>query len=143
MVRKTVTPSSLARRSTSSHSALRLCGSRPVVGSSRNRIDGPVHERQREVEAALHAARVAADLAVGRLGEADALEQLGAAAGALGLGQAVQAALEVHVLAPGQEVVERGLLQRGADVAAHLGALGGDVEAGHRGAARRSAAAAS
>ena len=40
VVRKTVTPSSRARRPTSAHSAVRLCGSRPVVGSSRNRIAG-------------------------------------------------------------------------------------------------------
>src|SRR4029079_18982265 len=40
VVRKTVTPSSVARRRTSSQSALRLCTSRPVVGSSRKRICG-------------------------------------------------------------------------------------------------------
>ena len=33
----------------------------------------PVHERERQVEPALHPARVAADLAVGRLAQADAL----------------------------------------------------------------------
>jgi hypothetical protein len=38
--RKTVTPSSRASRATSAQSALRLCGSRPVVGSSRKRIVG-------------------------------------------------------------------------------------------------------
>ena len=41
VVRKTVTPSSRASRSTSAHSALRLCGSRPVVGSSRKSTRGP------------------------------------------------------------------------------------------------------
>ena len=60
VVRKTVTPSSWASRATSSQRAVRLCGSSPVVGSSRKRIRGPVHEREREVEAALHPARVAA-----------------------------------------------------------------------------------
>ena len=40
VVRNTVTPSSRARRATSSQSAVRLCGSRPVVGSSRNRTRG-------------------------------------------------------------------------------------------------------
>ena len=69
-----------ASRPTSSQSAVRLWMSRPVVGSSRNRMRGPVHEREREVEAPLHAARVAADLAVGGLGEADPLEQLAARA---------------------------------------------------------------
>ena len=37
---------------------------------------GPVHERRREVEPALHAARVALDPAVGRVLELDQLEQL-------------------------------------------------------------------
>ena len=40
VVRKTVTPSSFASRPTSAQSALRLCGSSPVVGSSRKRIRG-------------------------------------------------------------------------------------------------------
>ena len=40
VVRKTVTPSSFASRPTSRQSALRLCGSRPVVGSSRKRMRG-------------------------------------------------------------------------------------------------------
>ena len=93
---------------------------------------GRVHEREREVEAALHAAGVAADLAVGRVGEADALEQLGAAAAALALGQAVQRGLEAQVLAAGEQRVERGLLERGADRLAHLRALADDVEAATR-----------
>jgi hypothetical protein len=38
------------------------------------------------------------------------------------------------VLAARQEVVERRLLERRADVAAHVGAVGGDVEAGDGGA---------
>jgi enoyl-CoA hydratase/carnithine racemase len=74
-----------------------------------------VDEREREVEPALHAARVAADLARRRVGQADALEQLVAAGAPVGGGQAVQAGLQVEVLAPGEEVVERRLLQRGAD----------------------------
>ena len=40
VVRKTVTPSSRRSRATSSQSAVRLCGSSPVVGSSRKRIRG-------------------------------------------------------------------------------------------------------
>ena len=85
VVRKTVTPSSAESRATSSQSAVRLCTSRPVVGSSRNRTRGLVDERQRQVEAAAHAARVAADLAVGRLGEADPRDQLVAATARVGL----------------------------------------------------------
>ena len=40
VVRKTVTPSSCASRATSAQSAVRLWGSRPVVGSSRKRMLG-------------------------------------------------------------------------------------------------------
>src|SRR5215207_9179112 len=46
----------------------------------------PVHERERQVEPALHPARVTADLAVGRLAQADALEELVRARLALGAG---------------------------------------------------------
>ena len=67
VVRNTVTPSSRASRATSSQSAVRLCGSSPVVGSSRKIMPRPVDEREREVETPLHPARVAAHLAVGRL----------------------------------------------------------------------------
>ena len=76
-------------------------------------------ERQREVEPPFHPARVAADLAVGGLREADPLEQLVAALVALGLGEAVQGGLQAHVLAAGQQRVERRLLQGGADRGAH------------------------
>ena len=86
-------------------------------------------EGQREVEAPPHPARVAADPAVGRLGEADALDQLVAAGAALALGDAVERRLQSHVLAGGQMGVERGLLQGGADRLADLPALGGDVVA--------------
>ena len=40
VVRKIVMPSSALSRRTSSHTLVRLTGSRPVVGSSRNRISG-------------------------------------------------------------------------------------------------------
>ena len=70
VVRKTVTPSSRASRATSTQSALRLCeveaGRRLVEEEDRR----PVREREREVEPALHAAGVAADLAVGRAASA-------------------------------------------------------------------------
>jgi len=95
-----------------------------------------VHERQRQVEPALHAARVAADLAVARVGQADALQELDRARRAIGLRQSVQPALELEVLAAGEEVVQCRLLQRGADPPAHLRALGGHVEAGDGGASR-------
>ena len=74
-----------------------------------------MHERQRQVEPALHAAGVAAHLAVGGLRQPHALEQLVAAALALRPRQAVQGGLKPHVLAAGEERVERRLLERGAD----------------------------
>ena len=75
VVRNTVVPSALMRR-ISSHTVSRLAGSRPVVGSSRKRTCGPVDERRRQVEPALHAARVALDAPVGGVDEVDQLEQL-------------------------------------------------------------------
>ena len=98
---------------------------------------GTVHEREGEVEPALHPAGVRLHLAAGRLGEADAFEQLAAALPPLGPRQTVQRALEAHVVVPAQEGVERGLLQRGADRLAHLRAVLDHVEAADRGAAAR------
>ena len=129
VVRKTVTPLSEASRWTSSQSALRLWGSRPGRRLVEEQDARLVHERQRQVEPPLHPARVAADLAVGRLGEPDAGEQLAGPALALLRAHAVQRGLEPHVLGAGEERVERGLLERGADRGAHLVALGDDVVA--------------
>ena len=88
-----------------------------------------VQQRQREVQPALHAARVGRRPAIGGVGEADALEQLVAAAAALGARDALQPALQAHVLAAGQHRVERHVLQRDADRGAHLGSLLRDVVA--------------
>ena len=78
-----------------------------------------VHERERQVEPALHAARVAAHAAVGRVDQPHALEQRVAARAPLRLRDALQGRLEAHVVAPGEQRVERGLLQRGADRPPH------------------------
>ena len=88
-----------------------------------------VDERQREVEPPAHAARVAADLAIRRLGQPDPGDQLVAAAQRVGLGEPVHSRLESHVLARGQELVERRLLKGDADHVAHLGPLLDDVVA--------------
>ena len=56
-------------------------------------------------------------------------EKLVAARVAVGAAQPVQARLEPHVLAAGEERVERRLLERGADRLAHRGALVDDVVA--------------
>ena len=61
-----------------------------------------VDERQREVEPSLHPAGVAAYLAVGRLGEPDALEELVGTGPPIGAREAVEGALEAEVLAPGE-----------------------------------------
>ena len=87
-------------------------------------------ERERQVEPAPHAAGVAADLAIGCVGEPDALDQLVAAAKRLGLRDPVHARLQAHVLAGREELVERRLLEGDADRVADLGALLDDVVAG-------------
>ena len=63
-MRKTVVPSVAELADLVPH-ARPACGSRPVVGSSRKRTAGRWTMPEADVEAALHAARVGADLAVG------------------------------------------------------------------------------
>ena len=143
VVRKTVTPSSRRSRATSSQSAasaLRVEPGRRLVEEEHART---VDEREREVEAALHPARVAADLAIGRLGQPDALEELLGAALRSRPREPLEHRLEAQVVASGQQAVERRLLERGADHAAHLRPLADDVEARDRAPCRRSAAGAS
>ena len=89
-----------------------------------------VKQGERQVEAALHPARVAADLAVRGIREADPLDQLVAALGPLGLRHAVEPALKLHVLAPRQQQVERRVLERDPDRIPDGGAVGDDVVAG-------------
>ena len=143
MVRKTVTPSSFGQPLDllpERGAALRVeAGGRLVEEEDARAVD----ERQRQVEPALHAARVAADLAVGRLGEADALDQLVAArARARPCGSPWSAVWRRMCSRRGQERVERGLLQRGADALAHPRASRRDVVAAPRAPCRRRAAAA-
>ncbi len=122
-------PSSL-RPWTSSQIVLRLTGSRPVVGSSRKRTLRLVDERGGEVEAALHAARVGADSAIGGIDELDPLEQrLGALADGC-LRKPVERRLQPQQLAAGHQRVERRLLQGDADLAADGRRVVDDVEAG-------------
>ncbi len=105
--------------------ALRIEPGRRLVEEEDRR---PVQERERQVEAALHPARVRAHLAVRRFGQADALEQLVAAARALVAREAVQRRLQANVVAARQERVQRSLLERRADQLAHLRAVLDDVE---------------
>ncbi len=90
-----------------------------------------MHQRERQVEPALHPARVAAHPAVRGVFEPDALEELIPAALALLAREPVQSRLQVEVLAAGQEGVERSLLQRRPDGGPHLRTLAHDVVAGH------------
>ncbi len=138
VVRKTVMPSSRARSRDllpQRRAALGVEAGRRLVEEQDARL---VHQRQREVEAPLHPAGVAADAAVGGFGQPDPLEQLvGARACGCFDGMPWSVRLQRQVLAAGQDRVERGLLQRGADRRAHLRALAHDVEAADRGAPAR------
>ena len=91
---------------------------------------------ERDVEPPLHAAGVGLDLAVGGVGEPEALEHLGRAR--LHVGDPVQLALEHEVLAPGGLGIGAVLLADDADRAAHGHGLRQDVVPGHpRGAGIR------
>jgi hypothetical protein len=88
-----------------------------------------VDEREREIQAPLHATRVARHLAVGGVGEADALEELVRVHLAAVLADALQRRLQSKVVATGEQRVERRLLERDADHRAHLRAFLDDVVA--------------
>ena len=94
-----------------------------------------VDERGGEVEAALHAAGVGADAAVGGGGQVDPFEQGVGAPAALGGGDALQGRLQPDQLAAGHQRVERRFLQGDADRGAHRPRLGDHVVAGDGGAA--------
>ena len=131
VVRKTVIPSSWASLATSSHSAARLWGSRPVVGSSRNRIRGSctsamARSNRRFIPPEYPPTRRSAASV-----EAHALEQRLGALPALPGRDPLEGRLQHQVLAAGEDHVQRGLLERGADRCADLRALAHDVESAH------------
>ena len=98
-----------------------------------------VHERGGEVEPAPHAAGVRLGRTVRRVGQPELLEQLvGARAGALArlVGEVAD---EPEVLASGEVVVDGGVLAGEPDALAHGLGIGHDVDAEHRGPARRRA----
>ena len=74
-----------------------------------------MHERERKVEPALHPAGVAADLAIGRFGQSDALEELLRARLALEARYPLQRRLQAEMVTPGEHRVERRFLERRAD----------------------------
>src|SRR5439155_15392221 len=92
--------------------ALRVEAGRRLVEEEHARA---VDQRERQVEAALHPAGVALDLAVGSLHQADALEQLVGAGPAFRAWKRLESRLESQMLASGQQPVERGLLERCTD----------------------------
>jgi hypothetical protein len=75
--------------------------------------------------------------AVGGLGQADPLQERVSPALELLRGKAMEAALELHVLAPREQHVERRFLQRDADRVADGRSLANDVVAGDARGARR------
>ena len=137
VVRKIVMPSSTLSRRTSSHTAARLTGSRPVVGSSRNRICGVVDERRGQVEPAPHAARIRADASIEGVTDVDQLAQLGDAAVGVGSRQAVEQPLQAQQLRTRLAWIERRILQRHADAQAYARRVVDDVEPGDRRRAAR------
>ena len=92
-----------------------------------------------QVEALAHAAGVLRDEPVGMRQEPDEVEHLLGPLAAEAAGHVAQGRLELHVLAPGEQVVglQRHVLHHVADASAHLTGLPGDVEAAHAGRARR------
>ena len=88
-----------------------------------------------EIEPAAHAAGVGLRDAVGRVGEAEAFEQLDGPRLGRRAPQPAQLADHHEVLAPGERLVEGGILGRDPDVARRPGCFGHDVEAGDRGPA--------
>ena len=94
-----------------------------------------VEQPARDLEPALHAARVRLDDAPASLPQPDHVEHLPQACADLRPRDPVQLGVEAQVLLGGEVVVESRVLEDQADVASHLGALGDDVEARHLGAA--------
>jgi hypothetical protein len=94
-----------------------------------------VDEADRHVQAALHAARVAARHPVGGAAEVEALEQVAHASCQALAPQAVQMALQRQVLPTRGLQVEAAPLADAADATPHLAGLAAHVDARHRGPA--------
>jgi hypothetical protein len=106
--------------------ALRIEARRRLVEEEDARA---VDEGEREVEPSLHPARVPRDLAIGRIDEADAVQQLLGARLPLRLRDALQRRLQAQVVAGGEERVESRFLERDADEPADLRPVLDDVVA--------------
>ncbi len=119
-----------------SHISRRLRGSRPVVGSSRNRTCGRPDQAGAEVEPAAHAARVGLGRPVGGVGQLEPLEERPRPLARLGGGHVVQPPDHLEVLQAGEVLVDRGVLSREADHVPELLRVADHVEAGDGRAAR-------
>jgi hypothetical protein len=95
----------------------------------------PVDESERDVEAPLHPARVAAHDAIRRVDDPDQLEQLVDAGAQVVAGEALDPPLEHEVLSPGRLAVDARLLRDVADRAADAVRLPDRVVAGDERAA--------
>ena len=118
VVSRTAVPASRSRR-TSSQSAAREIGSRPVVGSSRKTTSG-ARRAPRRGRAGAVAARQVLDALVGApVGQVERVEQLWARAAASAHRQPELAARAGEQPPRGRGRVDAGLLQRHADRRAH------------------------
>jgi hypothetical protein len=95
-----------------------------------------VHEGERDVQPALHSPGEAAHDAVGRGGEAEALEQLVDAGVELRPADALEASAQAQVLASRRLAVRAAALGDHADQTPDLGGLGAHIVARHAHAAR-------
>ena len=119
VVSRIVAPSP-TRLSSTSQSSLRARGSRPVVGSSRNRTSGRGDERRGEVEPAAHAAGVLlARAASPASASANCSSSSSARSRARLRPRWCSSPIIVEVLAAGQQPVDRRVLGGEADAAAH------------------------
>ena len=113
----------------------RLRGSRPVVGSSRNRTAGVTIRLATRSSRRLHPAGPRLHQAAARVGQAEALEQLRGPRLRAAPAQVLHQPEDEQVLPAGEVVVNGRVLARQADGRAYLPRLAHDVVAGDQGGA--------
>ena len=91
---------------------------------------GFVDQRRGDVELAAHAAGVGHHQAIQGIAQFEIFSQLVDALGDLGLGHAVEMALQLKVFSAAEEIIDPGLLRHHADGPAHLFRLGIDIVTG-------------
>ena len=92
---------------------------------------GFVNERQGQVEATTHSARVRAHATFGGRGQSDAFEQFVASRPAGTLRQSVENGLQIQEFAAGHEGIDGGILQRHTDGSTNFVRFLHHVESGH------------